>query len=113
MTDQMRETFERVARDCEMDLSRHPDGQYLDALTADQFDWWRDAWKAARRAEPEKVEPALWQYRMRGEWASEDCWTPWDNCSEASAYNYIRAPISNGWIFETRALYAAPQQEQK
>ncbi len=54
-------------------------------------------------------EPVAWQRRMRTKWMQDGEWWPWQECSQAVADDYKRAPVVNDWEYESRPLYIRPQ----
>jgi len=58
----------------------------------------------------EQDEPCAYQYRLYPDWIKEEQRDyEWKPCSKESYQDYIKAPVVNNWIYETRALYAIPQ----
>ena len=58
-------------------------------------------------------EPVAWQRRMRAKWMQDGEWWPWQECSQAVADDYKRAPVVNDWEYESRALYIRPQPKRQ
>lgn len=54
-------------------------------------------------------QPVAYQYRMRPAWDDRRNWSEWDACSKGAHEDYLRVPRLHDWLYETRALYAAPQ----
>jgi hypothetical protein len=54
-----------------------------------------------------QVEPVAYEFRTCPERVTEsNAWTP---CSKKQHEMYIRTPMFENWVYETRALFAAPQ----
>jgi hypothetical protein len=54
-----------------------------------------------------QVEPVAYEFRMFPEGATASgAWSP---CSKEHHEMYIRTPMFENWVYETRALFAAPQ----
>jgi hypothetical protein len=94
--------------------------QVLDALNdvfeTENWNSYIDAKKLlrARLSAPEpsaSVEPVAWQSRMRPNW-EENGWTQWKDCPKEQADNFWKTPRLNDWVYEARALYAAPPQRE-
>lgn len=58
-------------------------------------------------------EPVAWQRRMRTKWMQDGEWWPWQECSQAVADDYKRAPVVNDWEYESRPLYTHPQPNRQ
>lgn len=58
-----------------------------------------------------KPEPVAWQSRMRPDW-EENGWTQWKDCPKEQADNLWKVPHLHDWVYEARALYAAPQKRE-
>lgn len=53
-----------------------------------------------------------YQYRQRPLWRKDDNsgWMPWMDCSPEVHANYTASPELHYWQYETRTLYAGPNQ---
>ncbi|WP_244097751.1 hypothetical protein [Burkholderia anthina] len=71
---------------------------------------WKPSQSVRHEAAPAGVrEVAQWQYRHCSKFSALPDWCDWQNCSKDVATQYLKSPeTSNGFVFEVRALYAAP-----
>lgn len=75
---------------------------YIDRVNADN---------AATKPDVELVA-VEYQYRQRPLWRKDDNsgWMPWMDCSPEVHANYTASPELHYWQYETRTLYAGPNQ---
>jgi hypothetical protein len=50
-------------------------------------------------------EPVAWQRRFRAPWM--DGWSAWTGCTEGEYLEFSKEPRVDGWVYETRCLYAS------
>lgn len=49
-----------------------------------------------------------YQYRMRGDWQTDEQWGEWTKTTKGSYEDYKRTPRNHNWVYEVRELYATP-----
>lgn len=98
-------------------LAREKYGDEYDAIQRAERDTETEALNfvvAAPTTQPapqqEAQEPVAWQSRTRPTWEGNTSpWSPWKPCTKEQAEDCWKTRLLNGWAYQARALYTAPQ----
>jgi hypothetical protein len=66
------------------------------------------AWQARAAIASQGAEPVEYQYRMRGDWQTDEQWGEWTHCTAAHYESCVKSPHVHNWRYEARKLYTAP-----